>query len=66
MGGMVAAPALGALAGGQGLVAGFAVSAVLLILPAPLYLLAKVPPGTVDDTDVDGLPAAPAEAIAPS
>ncbi|GAA0611786.1 hypothetical protein GCM10009547_12280 [Sporichthya brevicatena] len=41
LGGMVAAPALGALAGGQGLVAGFAVSAVLLVLSAPLYLFAS-------------------------
>lgn len=66
IGGMVAAPALGALAGGQGLVAGFAVSAVLLVLPAPLYLWAKVPPGALDDTATDGLPAAPADAVAPS
>lgn len=66
IGGMAAAPALGALAGGQGLVAGFAVSAILLVLPAPLYLWAKVPPGAPEDTATDGLPAAPAEAIAPS
>ncbi|MBA3744967.1 hypothetical protein [Sporichthya sp.] len=56
IGGMAAAPALGALASGQGLVAGFAVSAVLLVLPAPLYLLARIPPGTRDDTATDGLP----------
>ena len=56
MGGMVAAPALGALAGGQGLVAGFAVSAVLLVLPAPLYLFASrgragEPLGPVEEID---------------
>lgn len=56
MGGMVAAPALGALAGGQGLVAGFAVSAVLLVLPAPLYLFASrgragEPLGPVEEVD---------------
>lgn len=34
MGGMVAAPVIGALAGGQELLAGFAVSAELLVLPA--------------------------------
>ena len=56
MGGMVAAPALGALAGGQGLLAGFAVSAVLLVLPAPLYLFASrgragEPLGPVEEID---------------
>lgn len=52
IGGVVAAPALGALAAGQGLVTAFACSAVLLILPAPLYLLAKTPVRDDDPSDV--------------
>lgn len=61
IGGMLAAPAIGALAGGQGLIAGFACSAVLLILPAPLYLLTRPPAAqtlAADDGD-----AAPADAV---
>lgn len=41
---VVVAPPLGALATGSGLPAAFAVSALLLALPAPLYLLARTPP----------------------
>ncbi len=41
VGGVIAAPVLGALAAGQGLPAAFALAAVLLVLPAPLYLLAR-------------------------
>ena len=43
VGGVVAAPALGAIASGQGLVTAFACSAIVLAVPAPLYLWAKVP-----------------------
>ncbi|MGQ0844742.1 MAG: MFS transporter [Sporichthyaceae bacterium] len=43
LGGVIAAPALGALAAGQGLPAAFAVAAILLVLPAPLYALARPP-----------------------
>jgi hypothetical protein len=46
LGGVVAAPALGAIASGQGLVTAFACSAIVLALPAPLYLRAKAPPGS--------------------
>lgn len=41
LGGVVAAPLLGALAAGSGIPAVFAASAALLLLPAPLYLLAR-------------------------
>jgi hypothetical protein len=41
VGGMAAAPLLGAIAAGQGVPAAFAVAAVLLALPAPLYLCAR-------------------------
>jgi hypothetical protein len=40
LGGVIAAPVLGALAAGQGLPAAFALSAILLVLPAPLYAFA--------------------------
>ncbi len=43
LGGMAAAPVLGAIGAGHGVPAAFALSAVLLVLPAPLYLLAKSP-----------------------
>jgi hypothetical protein len=41
LGGVVAAPALGAIASGEGLVTAFGCSAVILALPAPLYLFAS-------------------------
>lgn len=41
IGGMAAAPILGATAAGHGVPAAFAVAAVLLAAPAPLYLLAR-------------------------
>lgn len=41
LGGVIAAPVLGALAAGHGLPAAFALAAFLLVLPAPLYLLAR-------------------------
>lgn len=44
LGGVIAAPALGALAAGQGLPAAFAVAAILLAVPAPLYALARPKP----------------------
>ncbi|MGQ0631236.1 MAG: MFS transporter [Sporichthyaceae bacterium] len=56
IGGVAAAPALGALAAGQGLVTAFAVSALLLVLPAPLYLLARTP-GREDPSDALRFPA---------
>jgi predicted MFS family arabinose efflux permease len=49
LGGTMAAPLLGAVAAGAGIPAAFAVSAVLLLLPAPLYRWTSPPapsPGT--------------------
>lgn len=46
LGGVIAAPALGAIAAGQGLVTAFAVSAMILVLPAPLYLRVGDPGGS--------------------
>lgn len=43
LGGVIAAPVLGVLAAGQGLPAAFALAAILLALPAPLYAFAHRP-----------------------
>ncbi len=62
MGGVVLTPVLGALAAGHGMPTAFAVSALLLVLPAPLYLFASSsrtsePSGPVAeiDAELDGL-----------
>lgn len=57
LGGVMAAPVLGALAAGHGLPAAFALSALLLVLPAPLYLLVRSAPAADDPSALDAVPA---------
>lgn len=62
IGGVIAAPVLGALAAGQGMPAAFALSAALLLLPAPLYLLAR-PPARSEPEAVEAAAPAPAPTV---